>query len=201
MNPQTTDSLRAVLDSVFAAPTYHWVRHPDPFAPLVRAWTELLAWLQQAHNAHPLAYRLFLAGCAMVLLAIVAHSAWALIRTVGAEPHQPAPDALAGDHRDERWYRRDAERLAAEGRFAEAIQADFVALLLALDARRAVHFEASRTPAEYLRDAKLGTESRQEFADLVTRLYGYAFARLPCGPPEYAEWRARAIPDRYAPAH
>lgn len=201
MNPTTTDSLRAVLDSVFAAPAYHWVRRPDPFAALVRRWAEFLAWLQQVHDAHPLAYRLLLAGCVIVLLAIMARSTWALVRTIGSESRQPASDAANGDRRDEAWYRRDADRLAAEGRFVDAIQTDFVALLLALDARHAVHFEPSRTPAEYLRDARLGADSRQAFADLVNRLYGYAFARLPCGPREYAEWRARAVPDHYAPAH
>ena len=201
MNPATTDSLRAVLDSVFAGPAYHWVRRPDPLAPLARRWIEFLAWLQQAHDAHPLAYRALLAACVIALVAIVAHSAWVLARSVGSESNPPAPVSSDADRRDEAWYRRDADRLAAEGRFVDAIQADFVALLLALDARQAVHFEPSRTPAEYLRDATLAVESRQAFAELVARLYGYAFARLPCGPREYAEWRMRARPDQYAPAH
>jgi hypothetical protein len=75
-----------------------------------------------------------------------------------------------------------------------------LALVLALDARRLLKFHPANTPAEYGREAELPGSAREEFSELVRRLYGYAFARRPCGPAEYAEWRALSAPERYAPA-
>jgi hypothetical protein len=109
----------------------------------------------------------------------------------------PSGDAV---RRGREWYRREADRLAAQGRYAEAIQSDFLALVLALDGLRLLKFHPSKTPAEYGMEARLAGGAREEFRELVRRLYGYAFARRPCGPAEFAEWRARAAPERYASA-
>jgi hypothetical protein len=196
------DSLRAVLDSVFAGPDYRWVMKRQS-VDLLRQWLDALQeWLLGLHQAHPLGFRLFEAGLVVVVVTIFVHAGWVLVRTVrvsgGADGALPSVSRV---RRDQAWYRPEADRLAAEGRFVEAVQADFLALVLALDASRLLRFHPSKTPAEYAEEARLDRRARAEFRELVRGLYGYAFARRPCGPDEFLEWRSRAAPERYAPAH
>jgi hypothetical protein len=202
MVPQQPDSLRAVLDSVFAGPEYRWVQRRDAFASLRLRWAEFLQWLQGLHDAHPVGYRLALVAAMVMLLAILIRAGWVFLRAISSERGRAelAP-GLETPRRDEAWYRREADRLATQGRFTDAIQADFIALLLALDARQVLQFDASKTPGEYVSDPRLAPEARRAFRELVRSLYGYAFARWPCGPAEYAEWRVRATTDRYAAAN
>ena len=202
MEPQQPDSLRAVLDSVFAGPQYRWVQRHDAFASLRFRWAEFLQWLQGLHDAHPVGYRLALFAAVALLTAILVRAGWVFLRAIGSK--RGGTEFVAGPERswrDEAWYRREADRLANQGRFADAIQADFIALLLALDARRVLQFDASRTPGEYVSDPRLAPDARRALRELVRSLYGYAFARWPCGPAEYAEWRGRATADRYAAAN
>lgn len=202
MAVQQQDSLRAVLDSVFAAPQYRWVLHPDPLASLRLRWAELKQWLQGLQDMHPVGYRLVLIAAVAILAAILIRIGWDFLRAMGSEKNgaDKAPGPASQWH-DEAWYRREADRLASQGRFADAIQADFIALLLALDARRVLKFDASKTPGEYASETRLAPDASRAFRELVRNLYGYAFARWPCGPVEFAEWRARALVDRYAAAN
>jgi hypothetical protein len=196
------DSLRAVLDSVFAGPDYRWVVKRQSIGVLRRWLGALQEWLLGFQDAHPVGFRLFEAGLVVVLIAVFVHAGWVLVRTVRSSGGAGAAlPAVSGVRRDQAWYRREADRLAAEGRFVEAVQADFLALVLALDASRLLRFHPSKTPAEYAEEARLERGARAEFRELVKSLYGYAFARRPCGPDEFVEWRLRAAPERYAPAH
>jgi hypothetical protein len=199
---QRPDTLRAVLDSVFAKPAYRWVEHKDAFAVLRRWYAELREWFRALRESNPLSYRLVLYAMLVVVVLIVLHALWELYRTVATSP----PDADASSRSDTTartvaWFQHESARLAAEGRYPDAIQADFLALVLALDARKLLRFHPSKTPAEYANESELSPEARAEFRVLVHRVYGYAFARWPCGPVEYAQWRAQAAPERYAPAH
>jgi hypothetical protein len=196
------DSLRAVLDSVFAGPDYRWVVKRQSVGVL-RRWVDALQeWLLGLREGHPVGFRLFEAGLVVVLIAILVHAGWVLVRTVrsGGKAGEVLP-SVSGVRRDQAWYRREADRLAAEGRFVEAVQADFLALVLALDASRLLRFHPSKTPAEYAEEARLDGGARAEFRELVGSLYGYSFARRPCGLDEFVLWRSRAAPERYAPAH
>jgi hypothetical protein len=196
------DSLRAVLDSVFAGPDYRWVVKRQSVGVL-RRWVDALQeWLLGLREGHPVGFRLFEAGLVVVLIAILVHAGWVLVRTVrsSGKDGEVLP-SVSGVRRDQGWYRREADRLAAEGRFVEAVQADFLALVLALDASRLLRFHPSKTPAEYAEEARLDGGARAEFGELVRSLYGYAFARRPCGVDEFVAWRSRAAPERYAPAH
>ena len=193
------DSLRAVLDSVFATPAYRWVEQPRPLALLSR-WVEgLQRWLAALRENHPIGFRLFLAALVVVLVAILVHGTWAFLRSVRAG--ESARDMAPGDsgpRRNRAWYLREADRLATEGRFVEAMQADFLALVLALDALQVLRFHPGKTPGEYSRESRLGPRAREEFRELVRQLYGFAFGRWPCGPAEFESWRLRAAPERYA---
>ena len=196
------DSLRAVLDSVFAAPDYQWVEASPPWYAFLLRWLELAnRWLLELRESHPLGFMLFLAGLVIILVVILVHAAWILTHTMRGDPGRVRPGDSAGSRRDRAWYRQEADRLAAEGRFVEAIQADFLALVLALDGAGVVRFHPGKTPAEYVRESRLAPAARQELRDLVGTLYGYAFARRPCGAREFERWRQDAQPERYAAAH
>ena len=195
------DSLRAVLDSIFAAPDYRWVERPHPLAFLTH-WVEALQrWLQALRSEHPFGYRLFLAALVIVFVVILVHAGWVLVGTLrgGTSARAGVPESVA-PRRDQAWYRREADRLAAEGRYVEAMQADFLALVLALDAAGRLRFHPGKTPAEYGTESRLEPEARAEFRALVGTLYGFAFARWPCGPEDFLSWRTRAAPERYAAA-
>ena len=199
--PAGGDSLRAILDSVFAAPAYDWGTRPAPFGFLKR-WLEALAgWLLEFRAAHPLGFRLLLAALLLTLVAILVHAGWVLLHTVRPEGGAPGPLGEPALRRDQAWYRQEADRLAALGRYPEAIQADFLGLVLALDGFRLLSFHPAKTPAEYSREARLDPPARARFVALVGALYGYAFARWPCGPREFALWRGQAAPEHYAGPH
>jgi hypothetical protein len=196
----SADSLRAVLDTVFAGRDYRWQERPTPVSTFARWLDALQRWLSGVHDTHPLLFRWIQIGLLVGVLAIFAHAAWLFLRTVrSGQPGEGLPHGPS-QRRDREWYRREADRLAAQERYAEAVQADFLALVLALDALRLLKFHPSKTPAEYGMEARLAGETREEFRELIRRLYGYAFARRPCGAAEFQEWRARATPERYAPA-
>jgi hypothetical protein len=201
MNVQHPDSLRSVLDSVFAAPAYKWVQRPDPLAAIKHALAAIRHWFDNLHDNNPVGFRVVVYCLVFVMLAIVTHAAWTFFRTVQSADALPDVARRGFTPRDQAWYHREAERLAAAGRFAEAIQADFLALVLALDARNLLRFHPSKTPGEYAREFGLAPGAREEFRDLVRRLYRYAYARSPCGPTEFVDWRARADPERYASAN
>jgi hypothetical protein len=195
------DSLRAVLDSVFAGPAYRWVESPQPLAFLGRWLGELERWLRGLREANPLGYRLLLAALLLLLAAVLAHAVWVLLRTVRPGGPAAAGPAAEAAPRGGAWYRAEAERFAGSGRYAEAVQSGFLALVLELEGAGLLRFHPGRTPAEYVRDPALPERLRGELGELVRLLYGYAFARRPCGPADYADWRARAARVRDAPAH
>jgi hypothetical protein len=197
------DSLRAIIDTVLASPAYQ-VRAPrDSWAPVRRLWWSLLDWLQDLRTSNPVAYRLLVWTLVAILAAIVAHALWIAARTIRAgtartDREEPTPVAAP---RDAAWYAAEADRLAAAGRIAEAMQADFLRLVLELDARRVTRFHPSKTPIEYVREAAMTPEARRDFRALVSTLYAHAFARLTASDATWRSWRAAALADRYAPAH
>lgn len=195
------DSFRAVLDSVFAGPDYRWVERPESYA-LLRRWFRMLQqWLFDLRESHPAAFRLLLAGMILLVIAIFMHAGWVFLQTVrAAGARAPGETAAPAVRRDQAWYRHEADRLAGLGHYAEAMQYDFLALVLALDASSLVRFHPSKTPGEYSREARLAPAAQAEFRTLVRTLYAYVFARRSCGPAEFAEWRALAAPERYASA-
>ncbi len=198
---QSPDSLRRVLDSVFAAPRYRWVPARDPFAVLRNGFERVLEWFAALARAHPVDYRLLVIALSVLLAAILVHIGWLLLRTMRAPtPAAAKPATLVVPH-DREWFRREAGRLATHGRYDEAAQAEFVALVMALDARHLLTFHPSKTPGEYLREIRVPPAGRHRFSELVGDLYGYAFARRPIDARDFDDWRSRAQPERYEDAH
>ena len=195
------DSLRLILDSVFAAPDYRWLPDLDPLAPLRRWWLTIIEWMSRLSDRAPTLYWVLIGAMTVVLVAILVHAIWILTRTLraaGAPPTAAGGEAEAP--RGAGWYRREAQGLAREARYVEAMQAEFRALVLDLDQQRVLRFHPSKTPKEYRAEAKLAGPSGEAFREVVHLLYGYAFARRPCGPEQFLAWHALAAPERYAAA-
>jgi hypothetical protein len=196
------DSLRAVLDSVFAQPEYRWVEVRHPLAFAYRWWQALSDWLAGVREHHPQWFTVFVWCLIGVVVLIFVHGIWIMaqtIRAASAPPAGPGPETAAV--RGPTWYRREALRLARLDRYPEAMQADFLGLVLELDQRHLLRFHPSKTPGEYTAEARLTPSSRDAFRALVRALYGYAFARQPCGPDEFAAWREQTSPGLYAGAN
>jgi Domain of unknown function (DUF4129) len=196
------EAFRAVLDTVFAAPQYAWRESRDPLAFLRRWWTSLLTWLDTLRDSNPDLFRLLFWGLVALLVLLLLHAGWVVIRTLRAGPAGTGSAAtFPAPRRDAAWYRREAQRLAEKGRLLEAMQADMIALLLELDARRIVRYHAGKTAQEHVAEAAVSEAARAELRDLVWAFYRHAFAREPLSPATAAAWRARAMADRYAAAH
>jgi hypothetical protein len=199
--PQT-DRLRAALDTVFASRTYRWAREPAP-TRLAREWWERLGdWLRGLRADNPLVFRLLVLGILLGLVLILAHAAWLVWRTVrGARSLDEAgPGVPPTEPRDADWYARAADRAAADGRLAEALQLAFVALALGLERDGLLQYHASKTPAECARDARLAPADRERLRGLVRSLYLHVFGGRPVEPEDYRRWRAAGAEPWHAPA-
>jgi hypothetical protein len=198
-----TAALRAVLDTVFAAPSYRWSAEPAPWRFLRAWWHRLADWLQGLRADNPAVFRLLLLTVLAALVLLLAHAAYVVWRTVhaGSATAEHAPAAPRTDRRDAAWYAREADRAAAAGRMAEALQLAFVALALTLEAQGLLRYQSSKTPAECARDARLVREDRDRLRELVRALYGHVFGGRPCGPEEYRSWRESSAGPWHAAAH
>lgn len=197
------DSLRAVLDSVFRDPAYRWDAPSTELSWIQERWLALLGWLASLEGNHPGLYRVFIAALVVLLLVILGHGLWVLVRTVRAAqaPADAGTTVSGASVRDADWYWGEADRLAAAHRYADAAQLAFVALARDLDRRGLLQYQASQTPAEVARSARLSEESRGRLGSLVSRLYLAAFGGGEFGAAEWAGWREQARLEWHAPAH
>lgn len=196
-------ALRAVLDSVFASPAYRW---GEVAAPL-RWWREwrgrLVDWLEGLRADNPAAFRLLVLALLIALVLVLAHAAWVVWRTVrnarpdGGDGGSTVP--TSGVH-DAAWQLREADRAAAEGRMADALQLAFVGLALTLERQGLLRYHPSKTPAECVREARLALEDRERMRGLVGALYVHAFGGGPFGADDYRRWRADLARPWHAPA-
>jgi hypothetical protein len=204
MPPQQPDArvFRETLDSVFAGPAYRWGEEPAPLRLLREWWARLGDWLVALRADNPLAYRLLVVGLLLGLLLILAHAGYVVWRTAQAAARADRPArGDAGEYHDAAWYSRAADRAAAEGRLLEALQLAFVALALTLHDQGAVQYHASKTPAEYAREARLVEGDRERLGGLVRTLYAHAFGGRPLAPEDYRRWRDAGASPWHAPAH
>jgi hypothetical protein len=198
-----TAALRAVLDTVYAAPQYRWTAEPAPWRLLRGWWHRLADWLQGLRSDNPAVFRMLLLAVLVALILLLAHAAYVVWRTVsaGSATAEHVPAGPRPDRRDAAWYAREADRAAAGGRMTEALQLAFVALALTLEAQGLLRYQSSTTPAECARDAHLMREDRERLRELVRGLYAYVFGGRPCGAEEYRRWRESSGLPWHAPAH
>jgi hypothetical protein len=190
-------ALRAALDSVFASSAYRWADTPAPIRLLRGWWDRLVEWLDGLRAGNPAVFRLLVVALLVALVLVLAHGAWVVWRTVrgAAVPGGGGTPLAAREPRDAAWYRRAADRAAAAGRIAEALQLAFVGLALGLESDGLLRYDPSKTPAECAREARLAPEDRLRLRALVHTLYACAFGGGACGADDYRRWReATAAP-------
>jgi hypothetical protein len=192
--PVPPDSLRRALAEVFARPEYRWVDARLPLHRLATALGHLFSWLGVLERRHPAASHALVIGLAVLVVALLVHLVYVLwsvtrptVRTPGGTDTIPVAAVDAPEA-----HRQQADALARAGRFTEALAHRFVAVALELDRRRALTFDESKTPAEYVVEAHLDDASRQSFADLVARLYRHVFGAVPCDEQAYREFATAA---------
>ena len=198
------DSVRRALADVFARPEYVWVPRFNPSDWIREQALRLLDWIGRQQTAHPAAFKVVLAILIAVLAGLLLHMGYVVWRITRPTAHTPPGPAQPGGVRleDARAHRQRADELARAGRYAEALAHRFVALLLALEQQQALKVDPSKTPAEYVREARLDASGRASLADLVARLYGHVFGAVPCDANTYQAFGAAAdaVFRRVAPA-
>ena len=187
------DSVSAALDRVFSATKYDWEASSDPFRFLRELLYKLATSLEGLRESHPAVYVVVLGLLTGLLLAILFHLGYLVWRAL--KPRVlPEGDRSAAipDRRDAAWHVNEAARLATLGRYAEALAHRFTALILELDARQALKFHPSKTPAEYTAEARLDERDRGALNELVAALYRHLFGGAPCSAQDLDSFDRRA---------
>jgi len=183
------DSLRRAIQEVFARPEYRWADSRVILRWLGTQWLTFMDWLNALQRTHPTQYAVLLAVAAMLLVAILVHFGYIAVRILRPTLSTgPAPRARGRPVDDVRLHLDRAADCAVAGRFAEALAHRFLALLLQLDARQVVKFHASKTPAEYVGEARVDAVGQADLSALVSRLYRHLFAAVPCDARGYEEF-------------
>lgn len=188
------DSIRAVVRRVMAAPAYDWQTPHDSWRAVRAFFARVADWLNRLMHHHPVIYWAVIAGAVALLLAILVPL---IVRAVSAARAPRALRRPVGGGRvvtvhDAAWHLAEMARLRADGRYADALAHRFVALLLTLQAAGALTVRAWKTPAEYVHDAALDVERREELRRLVGTLYDVLFAGRPCDAPALDDFDRRA---------
>lgn len=186
------DSLAAVVKAVFADREYQWTEGSGTYAWLMGRLQRLLDWLEGLRVSFPLPYYVLLGAMVLLLAGLVAHLSWVVWRSLHPHLATGTPAAMAGPIRDAAWHLAEARRLGAAGQFAEALAHRFLAAMLELDAHRVLQVHPSKTPAEYVQEARLDDTGRSELADLVAALYRHLFGGAPCGADEWQRFDSLA---------
>jgi hypothetical protein len=116
---------------------------------------------------------------------------------VKAAPEKMAPADLPRpeDHSPTESWRR-AETLAAEGRFLDALRHLYLAALFQLDRKQLLHYEATRTNGEYVRQVRLSEHAppalQAPFERLTNGFEVQWYGERSCDAGEYAAFRRLA---------
>jgi len=187
------DSLRRAVAEVFARPEYAWATGRSPVQWLLEQIGRFLDWLGRAEASHPMAFRALLVLLSAILVATLVHMGYVVWRITRPTAQTPGGGAASGVVvEDARAHRERAEALARAGRYAEALAHRFVAMLLDLERRDALRFHPSKTPAEYVTEARLDQAGRATLGYLVARLYRHVFGAAPCDEQTYRAFASDA---------
>jgi hypothetical protein len=161
---------------------------------LGRLWRTAIDWLDGLAGTHPIVYYGMLVVATVLLGLLLVHVGYVVWRIVRPSAQTGAVVGGAGPAQvlDARAHLARAAELAAAGRYAEALGHRFLAVVLELERAERLRFHASKTPAEYVGEARLGDAARATFASLVVQLYRHLFGAVPCGEPEYRNFGAMA---------
>jgi len=188
----SSDTLAVIVREVFSAPEYRWGSRADPLSKLRELWWRTVQGLRGLEDTHPVIYWLLIAVLSVVLVALLVHVTYLLWRALRVRQTSPEGTATASPARDAAWFLAGAREAAAHGRFADALGLRFLALMRQLDRVEAVRFHASKTPAEYVSEARMDAAGREELGRLVAALYQYLFAGRRCAADDWARFDADA---------
>jgi len=179
---------------VFARPEYQWVERREPLQWLVTLWSRFRDWLALTQDMHPAGFKVLFFALLFVLIVLLTHIGYVIWRITRPTARAAADQGAARALRlaDARAHLEQAEVLAREGRYAEALAHRFIAVVLELERARALAFHPSKTPAEYVGEARLDAAGRESLAELVARLYRHLFGAVPCDERSYREFGAAA---------
>jgi hypothetical protein len=175
------DSIRTVLRQVFADPEYDWEFRRNPFQFFFDMLGSVAEWLARLEVTHPVAYWILMGVMAGLLVAILLHFTYLVVRALRPRVGDAAPKPVSPIHRrGAAWHLEEASRLAAEGRYQHAIAHRFAALLFVLDEHKVIRFHPSKTPAEYAAEIDLAEEGIAKYKTLVGALYQHLFGGVDC---------------------
>jgi hypothetical protein len=179
--PVSPDSVRAVLKAVFRDPAYAPTHRLDLLG-VVKRWLGWLAeQLDRLATRQPALFYALLIALVAVLVAILVHVGYIVWRSVRARQRDEVEGPVAARRaRDAAWHLAEFRRLAAAGRYTEALAHRFMALVVGLHAQAALKFDASRTPSEQARVVPLDAAGRAMIERLVDDLYRRLFGGVPC---------------------
>jgi hypothetical protein len=172
--------VRAALDEVFSAERYQWNVPPDPWRWLRDLIREVTAWFSRLEVEHPGVYYVLVVALAALFVAILVHMGyltWVAFRT--REDERSAAHESVREVRDAAWHMRRALELEDAGAFAESLAHRFAALVHLLDRKKVIRAHPSKTPAEYLLEARLDPPGREAFEGVVRWLYDHLFGGRP----------------------
>jgi len=176
-----------VVAQVFTRPEYQWVERRRFVSWLARQWHNVTDWLDNLATQHPVGYNMFLAVVVLLLILLLVHVGYVMWRIVRPAARTGGAQAATGPGiiLDAAAHLARADALAQAGRYPEALAHRFLAVVLELDRRKALRFHVSKTPAEYIGEAKLTDAGRASLAGLVAQLYRHLFGAVPCDEAEY----------------
>jgi len=175
------------VGQVFSRPEFQWVERHRVLSWLLQQRDTFRDWLNRFAEQHPTGYSIGLGLTVIVLVVLVVHIGYVVWRIVrpGVRTGAPTTTARPGMIVNAAWHVARAEELARAGHYAEALAHRFLAAVLELDRIGALRFHASKTPAEYVGEARLDESGRASLARLVAQLYRHLFGAVPCDEREY----------------
>ena len=176
-----------MVGHVFSRTEFQWVERHRVLSWLIQQWNNFREWLNRLAEQHPVGYNIGLGLLSIVLVALVVHIGYVVWRIVrpGARTGMQAAASRPGNIVNAAWHLARAEELARAGHYAEALAHRFLAAVLELDRIGALRFHASKTPAEYVSEARLDEPGRASLAKMVAQLYRHLFGAVPCDEREY----------------
>ncbi|HYT63520.1 MAG TPA: DUF4129 domain-containing protein [Gemmatimonadales bacterium] len=183
-----------MVGQVFTRPEYQWVERRRLVSWLARQWHNLVEWLNHLADRYPVGFNIGLALVVVALIVLLVHVAYVMWRIVrpAARTGTGRTAAGAGIIMDAAAHLARADALARAGRYVEALAHRFLAVVLELDRLKALRFHVSKTPAEYVGEARLTDAGRASLAGLVAQLYRHLFGAVPCDAGEYESFGAAA---------
>lgn len=183
-----------MVGEVFARPEFEWIERQRVVSWVAGQWHNLIAWLNRLAEQHPVGFNIGLALIVVALVVLLVHIGYVIWRIVqpATRTGTAASAITRGIVMDAAAHLELAEGLARAGRYAEALAHRFLAVVLELDRRKVLRFHASKTPAEYVGEARLNETGRASLAGLVAQLYRHLFGAIPCDATEYEAFGAAA---------